>query len=423
MGSLRSTLRVLPQPDGYPDLEVLPFPMYTPNYRIFTDHDALVFNHDVNTPDDRVGRRWYEIRSPLSATPPVIYQQGTFAPDDGLNRWMGSAALDFSGNIAMGYSVSSSSVYPSIRYTGRLASDPLGEMAQGEATLIDGTGSQDGGAARWGDYSSMVTDPTDECTFWYTTEYIETTGLATWQTRIGAFKFPSCSIGPTGSLEGTVSDGTNPIAGATVTAGAASTTDGRRGALQLRAAGRHLRHDGVQVRILPGHGRGRSGHRRWHDDAGLRPRRGALADRQRRGPGRFRRQLAPLRQDPDQRTRLPGLHDLDGSGHGLLPGHAGGRHHLHLRHQRGFSGLRHGGGPLPLGVPVNAPFVVHNWFLTADNVSCVAPGYSPTSTASSRTSAAARSRPAGPSRTTAPTAVCPGSSSRARIRAASSPAT
>jgi hypothetical protein len=219
----------VPQPDGYPDLETLPFPMYTPNYRNFGDYDALVFTHDVDAGGGRAGRRWYEVRAPLSDTP-EIYQQGTFAPDDGLNRWMGSAALDYSGNIAMGYSVSSTEQYPSIWYTGRLVTDPLGEMSQGENIIIDGTGSQDGGAARWGDYSSMVTDPTDECTFWYTTEYIETTGLANWQTRVGSFKFPSCSIGPTGTIQGTVTDGSNPLSGVKVTAGSASTNTNASGA-------------------------------------------------------------------------------------------------------------------------------------------------------------------------------------------------
>lgn len=218
----------VPQPGAFPALETLPFPMYTPNYRNFGDHDALVFTHDVNTTDGRVGRRWYEIRSPLSNAP-VIFQQGTFAPDDGLNRWMGSAALDFSGNIAMGYSVASASKPSSIWYTGRLPGDPLGEMSQGENVIIDGGGSQDGGAARWGDYSSMVTDPVDQCTFWYTTEYIQTTGLATWQTRIGSFKFPSCSIGPTGTIHGNVNDGSNPIAGVKVTAGTSSTVTNASG--------------------------------------------------------------------------------------------------------------------------------------------------------------------------------------------------
>src|SRR5262249_44410759 len=118
---------------------------------------------------------------------------------------------------------SSTTQFPSIWYTGRLPGDPDGEMSQGENVIIDGTGSQTFGNPRWGDYSSMVTDPTDECTFWYTTEYIETTSPADWQTRVGSFKFPNCTVGPAGTLQGTVSDGTNPIAGVKVTAGASET--------------------------------------------------------------------------------------------------------------------------------------------------------------------------------------------------------
>src|SRR5207253_802796 len=116
--------------------------------------------------------RWYEIRS-LTGTP-VIFQQGTFAPDSD-NRWMGSIAMDHVGDIAMGYSVSSSSTSPSIRYAGRLVSDPVGQMSQGEASLIGGGGSQTS-ASRWGDYSMMSVDPVDDCTFWYTSEYIPSAG-------------------------------------------------------------------------------------------------------------------------------------------------------------------------------------------------------------------------------------------------------
>jgi hypothetical protein len=112
-------------------------------------------------------------------------------------------------------------VHPSIRYAGRLAGDPPGEMPQAEATIIAGTGSQTGTGYRWGDYSMMAVDPTDDCTFWYTTEYIQTTGTATWQTRVASYKFPSCISGPSGTLTGLVTNaGTGePIAGASVTAG------------------------------------------------------------------------------------------------------------------------------------------------------------------------------------------------------------
>ena len=185
-------------------------------YRNFGDHDVLVTNHTVDVDgNDHAGIRWYEIRNPGPNA--YIYQQGTYAPDSD-NRWMGSVAMDGAGDIALGYSVSSSSVYPSIRYTGRLPSDPLGEMAQGEGTIIDGTGSQTHTAARWGDYSALSVDPVDDCTFWYTQEYIQTTGSAPWQTRIASFQFPNC-VAAKGRLEGTVESDTGaPIQGATVTA-------------------------------------------------------------------------------------------------------------------------------------------------------------------------------------------------------------
>src|SRR5688500_1708092 len=109
---------------------------------------------------------------------------------------MGSIAQDAQGNMALGYSVASSSVFAGIRYTGRLVTDTLGQMPQGETTLVNGSGSQTGTASRWGDYSAMQVDPSDDCTFWYTTEYLASTGGAPWVTRIGAFKFPGCSAGP-----------------------------------------------------------------------------------------------------------------------------------------------------------------------------------------------------------------------------------
>ncbi|MGH9364188.1 MAG: S-layer homology domain-containing protein, partial [Thermoanaerobaculia bacterium] len=137
---------------------------------------------------------------------------------DNTYRWMGSIAQDASGDIALGFSASSdgSGIVqdPSVHYTGRLVTDPLGDMSQGEGSFLDST--QPFGGFRWGDYSTMVVDPTDQCTFWYTTMY----GAVDWKTRIGSFKFPSCTSGPTGTLEGHVTDVSNgnPIAGATVAA-------------------------------------------------------------------------------------------------------------------------------------------------------------------------------------------------------------
>jgi hypothetical protein len=105
---------------------------------------------------------------------------------------MGSIAMDKVGDIAVGYSASSTSVYPSIRYTGRLPTDPLGTMASSENIILNGAGSQLANLSRWGDYSSMTVDPTDDCTFFYTTEYLKSSGTFNWSTRIASFKFPSC---------------------------------------------------------------------------------------------------------------------------------------------------------------------------------------------------------------------------------------
>ncbi|HEY3003946.1 MAG TPA: hypothetical protein VGJ44_16495, partial [Kribbellaceae bacterium] len=136
------------------------------------------------------GVRWYEVQN-VTGTP-SIRQQGTYAPSDSLYRWMPSLAVDKQGNVAAGYSVANSSTNPAIRYAGRLAGDPLNTFGQSETSLIEGTGSPStGNYQRWGDYSEMSVDPSDGCTFWYTTEYYEVTG-ADWQTRIGAFKYPSC---------------------------------------------------------------------------------------------------------------------------------------------------------------------------------------------------------------------------------------
>ncbi len=183
-------------------------------YRNISGTEALWVNHTVDS-GGVMGIRWYELRD-LSTTP-TIYQQGTYQPDS-TYRWMGSLAVDGQGNMAVGYSVSSSSMYPAIRYAGRLASDPLGQLSQGETTLIAGTGAQSGGFNRWGDYSAMTVDPVDDCTFWYTNEYYAATGN-NWQTRISSFKFPSC-VGAVGTLSGTVTDQATalPIMGAQVQA-------------------------------------------------------------------------------------------------------------------------------------------------------------------------------------------------------------
>ena len=162
--------------------------MYRLAYRHFSDHDALVVNHSVATGSGNVGVRWYELRNPAGT--PVVYQQGTFAPDSSY-RWMGSAAMDQSGNIALGYSISSSSLHPAIGVTGRAPTDTLGAM-QTENVILQGGGSQTANLSRWGDYSAMTVDPVDDCTFWYTNEYLKANGTFNWSTWIYSFKLTGC---------------------------------------------------------------------------------------------------------------------------------------------------------------------------------------------------------------------------------------
>jgi hypothetical protein len=168
-------------------------PLHRAAYRNFGTHQSIVTNQSVEVPTAMSGIRWWEIRSPNSS--PTIFQEGTYAPgaSDGIHRWFGSTAQDQAGNMALGYSASDgTATFPSVRYTGRLASDPLGTMPQGEGSFATGAGSQLSTGARWGDYSSMNLDSTDDCTFWYTTEYYAATSTSGWRTRIGSFKFPNC---------------------------------------------------------------------------------------------------------------------------------------------------------------------------------------------------------------------------------------
>ena len=162
--------------------------MFRLDYRNFGDHESLVVDHSVcvsscsGVAPGPTGMRWYEFRTPSS---PTLFQSGTFAPDSAY-RWLGSVAQDGSGDIAMGYSVSSSTLVPGIRYTVRTPADAAGTM-ETEATLSSGAGTQSGGGTagqtRWGDYSNITVDPADGCTFWYVNEYEPAgTGNFNWHT-------------------------------------------------------------------------------------------------------------------------------------------------------------------------------------------------------------------------------------------------
>jgi len=185
----------IPQPNTTTQLDSLGDRlMYRLSYRNFGDHEALVINHSV-TSGSGVGVRWYELRNAtgqtLGSAPPVIFQQGTFAPPTAF-RWMGSAAMDKSGGIAIGYNVSSSTIIPSIRYAYRGPADPPGTLGN-ETTVNAGVGSQNGNLTRWGDYSTISVDPVDGCQMVFTSQFQPATGSFNWTTYIHSFKLSTCN--------------------------------------------------------------------------------------------------------------------------------------------------------------------------------------------------------------------------------------
>jgi hypothetical protein len=192
----------LPQPgitDPAQFLDILSYrqrPTWRLAYRIVDGVETMVTNQSVEALPGQAGVRWYEIRRNDRGVY-KLRQQGTFAPADGVHRWMGSAAMDRKGNLAVGYSVvSATDVFPGIRYTGRRAGDRLGRLTLGEGTVVTGTGVQTTTNSRWGDYTSLNLDPVDDCTFWYVNQYYTAAGQASspagWQTRIASFKLPGC---------------------------------------------------------------------------------------------------------------------------------------------------------------------------------------------------------------------------------------
>lgn len=194
--------------------------MYRLAYRNIGGVESLVGNHTVSA-SAVAGIRWFELRG-VTSGPETVFQESTYQPDTTW-RWMGSTAMDNQGNLALGFSASSSAISPQIRYAGRLATDAVNSLAQGEATLLAGTGSQTGTNNRWGDYSAMSVDPSDDCTFWYTQEYYSTTSAFNWRTRIGNFKYPICTTSARGTISGTI---TNCAGGAPIPNAQVSITGG-----------------------------------------------------------------------------------------------------------------------------------------------------------------------------------------------------
>jgi len=205
--------------------------MYRLAYRMFGDHASMVVNHSV-VAGSSVGVRWYELRAPLATSTQLpnqfsVVQQGTFAPDSAY-RWMGSAAMDGAGNIAIGYSKSSGSVYPSIAAASRTPATPTGTMGT-ESILQAGAGAQTT-YNRWGDYTSLRIDPSDDTTFWYTNEYYSRNSVLfnfNWSTAIGSFTVAASSSQPDFNLSAspsslTIKRGQSASTTVTVTATAGS---------------------------------------------------------------------------------------------------------------------------------------------------------------------------------------------------------
>ena len=168
--------------------------MYRLSYRKFATHESLVINHSV-TSGTGVGIRWYELRNAagqsLGSAAPVVHQQGTFAPSNDF-RWMGSAAMDKTGGIAVGYNISSGTILPSIRYAYRGPADPTGTLGN-ETSVLVGSGSQTGNLSRWGDYSTISVDPVDGCTMVFTSQFQPANGSFNWTTFIHSFKLSTCN--------------------------------------------------------------------------------------------------------------------------------------------------------------------------------------------------------------------------------------
>jgi hypothetical protein len=162
--------------------------MFRVTYRQLQDHGSILLNHSVAN-QTSVAIRWYELNVASNGNMSVL-QTATYAPDN-TNRWMGSIASDKAGDILLGYSASSPSTSPAVRIAGRSAADPSGALSS-EVTIQPGKGSQ-AFLSRWGDYSSMQIDPTDDCSFYYTTLFLANDGSYNWHTAIAKIAYPSCS--------------------------------------------------------------------------------------------------------------------------------------------------------------------------------------------------------------------------------------
>jgi hypothetical protein len=213
-------------------------------YQNLNGTESLWLTHTVAGSTSSIAAvRWYQLNVTGGTVPTTPVQQATWAPDT-KNRFMPSLSLDKDGDMALGYTVSDATMFPSLRYAGRLKTDTASTLGQTETSLIEGTGFQccsfsDGTVnTRYGDYSAMTTDP-DGCTFWFTSEYFDAspTTLAgdNWKTRVGSFRYSQCTPRTMGTLQGTVTDAStgNPVAGALVTFGIHTLKTDANGAYQF----------------------------------------------------------------------------------------------------------------------------------------------------------------------------------------------
>ncbi len=234
-----------PQPGTATLLDVLATRAMVQNqYTNYSGVESLWASHTVRRANTTgfAAPRWYQVNVTGGTVAANLPQATTWDPNGAnvVHRFMPSVGLDRAGNMAMGYSTSSSTVFPSFAYAGRLAGDPINTFSQTEQTLFTGTASQTG-TTRWGDYSAMTLDP-NGCTFWYTTEYANPVSQAfdkRWKTRVNSFSYAGigqCTpVGAGGTVSGTViaTVGGAPISGATVALGSRTTTTNGSGFYQF----------------------------------------------------------------------------------------------------------------------------------------------------------------------------------------------
>lgn len=180
----------LPQPGDAPDVDALQGAvMYMTPYRRFSTHNSVVLNFVVDldaSAAEHAGIRWYELRQDSDGSPWEVYQEGTYAPDNS-DRFCGSIGIDRFGNIGLGFTVLNDNpekpLFPSLRFTGRYVTDPLGKMTVREESIVEGPSPNP--SNRYGDYAHLTIDPIDNSTFWYIGEYFS--GIER-RNRVGVFR-------------------------------------------------------------------------------------------------------------------------------------------------------------------------------------------------------------------------------------------